>query len=84
MKGNIRQTFVYMYGSKTCTQTLLEVTLFPSTVLVGDRVNEDVLIQNSFGDVGGGFGGVGGDLSPRLHPKSMDAVLGRYQVSNQL
>ena len=33
---------------------------------------------------GGGFGGVGGDLSPRLHPKSMDAVLGRYQVNNQV
>ena len=46
-------------------------------------MNEDVLIQNSFGDVGGGFGGMGGDLSPRLHPKSMDAVLGRYQVNNQ-
>ena len=47
-------------------------------------MNEDVLIQNSFGDIGGGFGGVGGDLSPRLHPKSMDAVLGRYQVNNQV
>ena len=41
-----------------------------------------MLIQNSFGDMGGGFGGFGGygDLSPRLHPKSMDAVLERYQV----
>ena len=45
-------------------------------------MNEDMLIQNSFGDMGGyGFGGFGGgDLSPRLHPKSMDAVLERYQV----
>ena len=53
-------------------------SIFPSG---GDRVNEDMLIQNSFGDMGGGLGGFGGgDLSPRLHPKSMDAVLERYQV----
>ena len=49
-----------------------------------NELNEDVLIQNSFGDAGGfggggGFGGLG-DFSPRLHPKSMDAVLERYQV----
>ena len=56
---------------------VLTISLFPQ---VGDRLNEDMLIQNSFGDMRGGFGGVGGDFSPRLHPKSMDAVLERYQV----
>ena len=47
-------------------------------------MNEDVLIQNSYGDMGRGFGGVGGDFSPRLHPKSMDAVLERYQVISRV
>jgi hypothetical protein len=43
-------------------------------------VQDDVWTQSTYGDGGfGRFGGLGGgDFSPRLHPKSMDAVIERF------
>ena len=45
-----------------------------------DLINNgsDVWTQTQFGD-SMNFGGIGGDMSPRLHPKSMDSLLDRFQ-----
>lgn len=45
-----------------------------------DLINNgsDVWTQTRFGD-NLNFGGIGGDMSPRLHPKSMDSLLDRFQ-----